>query len=1315
MARKETVAKSQSPGIAQLANAYISSLQQIGAGGPRSKFASAMAEAAAAPSTDFGDFKPIEQPDSGGIGQWLLDKAMRPLYASAGFAKAAVHNVKDTFDDTPGNDMVNPFVAAKEGFIDGTPTTYADVIDEALPTGWGENQDAQKIGLDVRMNVLGIPIQPNSPRDIVKGVGGLAGDIALDPSNLVAAGVIGAVAKGAKAVKGAGKAAEIAQQVAPKVDSVTGVSPVETFIRESPEPAPVNNADAGLPAQPSVADQIVKSADVPLDPAVIPSNQVRKAAEPTHLDNFSMGVPLQDFTSKASKAFDSAERAKPKPPSYINEINPDEYAAAVNFVRGGDFAAPRHLADWFDIDTKTAQRYLSMMEKDGIVEPIKAAAKRQGKAPNAYISRNVINKGQGVDDLNLMINQAPVTPESRAAAIYDNVMPEMKAHFDDLANKGIQPRVEAADGSTYTLSTSDILESLPRDIVEQLNFGGLGKSNLYPSQWHAGAAQALRMRELGVAPDLAAQEVANAMRSALRGNASRKVAIESTGNLSRAAEALVQHSNELAARVTVNAKKFGTKNTIDTNAITETKLQEIDGALRNGTTADAIGAVSNVGRDIAQDSRGIGATNDASIMAAQQIAPEVAKRVPEADAGFARMAVANESTRVREGFSPTADEKVIKRLNRQYVLAIRDAEQLAKDNGIVDIVLGQKHQLVMNNFMERLMHPIRNSLEQGYRAMGKEQLWRGEIGKAEHEQVLFRRYLRTVSEKYEKPLIEQAWTSFRRGVVPSDPQVFGAYTDLQGAWNHIFGNGLRGRFFRNGASLDAINSALDEVGVSYRFKKPVKIGDHAKVPDQMRDWDIKDPLSDMEKINKAAVLIEARQTVAASFAHEFGSNVPKPGYVRVKFTKNSKLGPFLDKSLFYPRDAGEAIYQLDRLVSVSTTVEGKSTLASMVRLLDSVMRVWKPFMTIARPGFVPRNMLSDAIMGYFNGVKDFGSYSTAAKALGAAGEFTDKATGLGGLAKLTDTNYASGSATAFVYKGKPLSYQGLYKLAHENGLMQSWHSAEDIVEQTGTIAEKMMDNGYMRAMGKANEVEGQFARLAHFTDLLKRGQSVEKAAQQVRKFHPDVHGLTPFETKYMRRIFPFYTWLRQAMPVVLTTMVTKPGRVSSVFKAEYNAAIAMGINPDSVIDPFPDDKLYPSFVRDNLVGPMFGDVGLNLGTPQEGVLQDVLQGNPARNIGGMLNPLVKGPYELATRTSVGTGGNIADVSDYVDSQIPIVNQIANISGHSITGLGAEQRAVEMGEKNKVFNLQMVNFLTGLGLQDYGKPSYKRFAAKEADL
>lgn len=1325
MARRESVnSTNSSAGIAQLANQYVSSLQKTTVASPQAKLYTSLADLPASP--DFGEFQPIQQPDSGGVGSWLLDMITRPLAAVAGASYATSRNINVLQGDSEGQPVLNPFSEAWSGFMGDTKHTFADVIKEDLrgselnkihPTALFDKQNVtpeQKIRAVVGTG--GVQSGP-SLGDTVAGTAGFGLDVTFDPANLIAGPAVRGVAQGIKFIKGIGKGTEVAENLSKAgKTSVTGISPVDEHLRilderatAEPRPDPVPASTTEPVPVPSIADKII--GDVSKPPDVIPSNQVRPAKEPVFVDNFSMGGALSDITGKSAKSFDAAERAKPRLPSYISEINPDEYLAAVNFVRGGDIVKPRHLSDWFDnMDIKTAQRYLSMMEKDGIIETTKSAAQHIGVKPNSHITRRVLDKEGKLDPAGFLINRQPVTDASRAAALYDNVIPQLDSHFEDLANKGIQPRVQAADGSAYTLSTADILKSIPRESVERLNFGAGGKANLYPSQWHAGAAQALRMSELGVPAETAVAEVERAMRSALRGNAVRKVGIESTGNLSHAAEVLVAHTDQLAERVGNNAKRFATKNSIDTSAIVGNKLDDIARNLKEGSTAEAMAAVSNVGKDLATDSRLIGATNDASISAAQEIAPAVAKLVPEADQAAVKVATRNAADRARLGYNPEVDGKLVRRLNSMYVTVARDMD----NSGVDELVLGGKHALHMNGFKDRLMHPLRNAFEYGYRTMGHADSWRTLASRSEQDMHHFRGVMRETQKKFGKPAIDTAWTALRRGGIPNDPKVLGAYTELQKLWNHTVGNGLQGRFWRNGASIDAVNSALDEAGLSYRFKKAT---DPKLVPEQVKDWDIKDPLSDLEKLNKAAHLIEDRQAVSASFASEFGSGVPKPGYVRVSFAKNSKLGPFIDRSLYYPREAGEAIYQLDKLVSSTRTFANeKGSIAWIANnLIDPVMRTWKPFMTVARPGFVPRNFGSDIIMGTFNNVWDPTSYTTASKSLMAAGEFISPKSGIEGLQALRDGDYVSGAGKALTYKGTDISYQGLYKMAHDQGLLQSWHISEDIMEKAGSFTDKMLNNPYMNFMGKVNEIEGQFVRVAHFADLLKRGKSAEEAGKLVRKFHPDVNGLTPIETKYLRRIFPFYTWLRQAIPVVLSTMVSKPGRVSGLFKAEYNAAIAAGQNPDNIIDPFPDDKLYPSFIRNNLTGPLAGDFGLNLGTPAEGVLGDVLQGNPARNIGGMLNPVLKAPYEIATRTNVGTGGNISDMSDYLDSQIPVVNQIANISGYSVTGLGAQQRAAELGEKQHFFNTSMVNFLTGIGLQDYGKPSYKRFAAREAEL
>jgi hypothetical protein len=100
---------------------------------------------------------------------------------------------------------------------------------------------------------------------------------------------------------------------------------------------------------------------------------------------------------------------------------------------------------------------------------------------------------------------------------------------------------------------------------------------------------------------------------------------------------------------------------------------------------------------------------------------------------------------------------------------------------------------------------------------------------------------------------------------------------------------------------------------------------------------------------------------------------------------------------------------------------------------------------------------------------------------------------------------------------------------------------------------------------------------------------LDAAARRVRKYHPDVTGLTAGERKYMRRIIPFYTWFRGVAPIVLADLARQPAKITALPKVYFNVATSMGVNPYTLTDPFPEDQLIPSFIRDNLTGPVFGD------------------------------------------------------------------------------------------------------------------------------
>jgi len=68
------------------------------------------------------------------------------------------------------------------------------------------------------------------------------------------------------------------------------------------------------------------------------------------------------------------------------------------------------------------------------------------------------------------------------------------------------------------------------------------------------------------------------------------------------------------------------------------------------------------------------------------------------------------------------------------------------------------------------------------------------------------------------------------------------------------------------------------------------------------------------------------------------------------------------------------------------------------------------------------------------------------------------------------------------------------------------------------------------------------ARIALFIDQIKKGADFDSAALTVKKFLFDYGDLTIFEKSVMKRIVPFYTWLRKNIPLMLEQVVKQPGK-----------------------------------------------------------------------------------------------------------------------------------------------------------------------------
>jgi hypothetical protein len=262
---------------------------------------------------------------------------------------------------------------------------------------------------------------------------------------------------------------------------------------------------------------------------------------------------------------------------------------------------------------------------------------------------------------------------------------------------------------------------------------------------------------------------------------------------------------------------------------------------------------------------------------------------------------------------------------------------------------------------------------------------------------------------------------------------------------------------------------------------------------------------------------------------------------------------------------------------------------------------------------------------------------------------------------------------------------------------------------------------------KLSKLQNDFNRGAYFMQFCRQEGNkgyyknwealAQAAADAARRANPDGSMLTPWEKRNMRLIMPFYAWNRKVVPLMMGIIADRPGRFMLLPKASYNLAVAMGVNPQSMQDPFPEDQLFPSFIKDQLLGPTFKINGKYFNVMPGFAQNDILNtfiGDPSSTIPQQISPFIRVPAELMSGAKWGTNSKIVDLSDYVDSQLPILNYVANISGTSITGsfpsilsgkgFDPQYQVFRENKGPLEQGLSAASWLTGLGFQNMSKDS-----------
>jgi hypothetical protein len=339
------------------------------------------------------------------------------------------------------------------------------------------------------------------------------------------------------------------------------------------------------------------------------------------------------------------------------------------------------------------------------------------------------------------------------------------------------------------------------------------------------------------------------------------------------------------------------------------------------------------------------------------------------------------------------------------------------------------------------------------------------------------------------------------------------------------------------------------------------------------------------------------------------------------------------------------------------------------------------------------------------------------------------------------------SFTMTLKGGKKVSYtngqfgDGLYR----NGAISHFRQLEDIeagnkiVEnrfnrQAGSAIdqglERVMNSRYGQLMEKSGEWNANLQRGAQIAKHLRDPKFTKKfateddaweaAVESSLRAHPDAGGLSAFEKKWGRRVMPFYSYTRQIMPWVLTNMMAHPGRMVAIPKAQYNMQVLFNQDPKQIGAPCTGYEHLPSWARaimgGNIMGPEMDptktNIGFSLSSPLDtfaeftntpaGLPNGGLGGSLSKATIGMLNPLLTAPGRLTDPSK--------DQSEEIDKTLPGLTTVSGITGRSPSGTVANilsgkpqldpTRSYQQGQRTQFLNEALLNFFTGLRIQDF---------------
>jgi len=360
--------------------------------------------------------------------------------------------------------------------------------------------------------------------------------------------------------------------------------------------------------------------------------------------------------------------------------------------------------------------------------------------------------------------------------------------------------------------------------------------------------------------------------------------------------------------------------------------------------------------------------------------------------------------------------------------------------------------------------------------------------------------------------------------------------------------------------------------------------------------------------------------------------------------KNKKLVPtfkegveFLEttnpqlKGIVFPKPIAKHIDAAQRALTDEGTLKG------IVSLYDKGLAIWKGTVTGYFPAFHTRNFIGGFFNNWLAGVKNIARYK----------QWNDIEKGAN---KLYTTKLGE------KIKGSEIFRQGELKgVFGQSGMMDVARSMDRELKTLGAkLPKKIWDktlnphSGYPRVMMEyvENHLRGPL-----FLDRVLKGDSYAEAARWVFRYHFDYmpEGLTGFERNVMKRLIPFYTWMRNNIPLQIEQMLKQPGKYAGLEKIRKHF---MGKEGEEEMKNLPEWMREQFITKLPFLNKMGKSLWLQLDLPLEDVAKLPISASGIRELVSALSPVLKYPIERYTNKDLYFGSEIypEKLKDYPEFQ-----------------------------------------------------------------